>query len=69
MQSRRWSAIESATGVVVGCGINFAANLVVLPWFGFHPSVGDALGIGLVFTAIALVRNYAIRRFFNRRQL
>lgn len=66
MQSRRASLVEASTNVAAGWIINFSANLIVLPWFGLAPTVGDAVGIGLVFTGIALARNYAVRRFFNR---
>lgn len=64
-QTRLHSLIEAITNIVVGFGINFFANLVVLPLFGFKVSAGQAFNIGLVFTAIALVRSYALRRLFN----
>lgn len=66
MQSRRHSFIEATVNVAIGWLINFSLNLIVLPWFGLPVTVTDAVGIGLIFTALALVRNYAIRRFFNR---
>lgn len=64
-QSRWWSLLEANANVVVGFGVNYVANLTVLPWFGFHVRPGQALGIGLVFTAISLVRSYALRRWFE----
>lgn len=66
MQSPKWSALEAGTNVCIGWGINFVCNLIVLPLFGLPVTVHDAIGIGLIFTGIALVRNYAVRRFFNR---
>ena len=71
-QSRWSSFIEAWVNVAIGFGINFAANLLVLPLFGFDIHVGQALGIGLVFTVISVARGYAIRRWFNgwlRKQL
>lgn len=65
MQTRLGSFIEASANITVGFGINFAANLVVLPWFGFPVSTGQALGIGVVFTAISLARSYVLRRWFN----
>lgn len=65
MQSRRWSLIESLAGVVVGFAINWAANLFVLPWFGFAIRPGQAFKMGLVFTGISVARSYALRRVFN----
>jgi hypothetical protein len=64
-QTRLGSFVEAWANIAVGFGINFTANLIVLPWFGFNATAGDAFGIGLVFTAISLVRSYVIRRWFN----
>jgi len=65
MQTKLMSWVEAATNIAVGFGINLTANLTVLPWFGFAVTLGDALGIGLIFTVIALVRSYLLRRVFN----
>lgn len=65
MQSRRWSLIETCATVAIGWIIAFIANMIVLPWFGFAVSPADALGIGAIFTAIAIVRGYLVRRLFN----
>lgn len=66
-QSRIGSLIEAIVNVLIGFGINFTANLIVLPWFGFALTPTDAFGIGLVFTAISIARSYFIRRYFNNR--
>ena len=66
MQSRLMSFIEAWANVFVGYWVSVAANYVVLPWFGFHVSAGQAIGIGVIFTAISLVRSYLLRRWFNR---
>jgi hypothetical protein len=66
MQSRLMSAVEAGFNVAIGYGVSFAANLVVLPLFGYAVTVRDAASIGVVFTAIALVRSYLVRRLFNR---
>ncbi len=65
MQSRLQSLIEAWLNVLIGFGVSLTANLVVLPLFGYPVTVGDAFGIGLVFTAISIVRSYMIRRMFN----
>lgn len=64
-QPRLESFIEAWVNVAIGFGINFTANMLVLPHFGFNVSAGQAFGIGLVFTVISVARSYAIRRFFN----
>ena len=64
-QTRLGSFVEAWANILVGFGVNFTANLIVLPRFGFNVTAGDAFGIGLVFTAISLARSYVIRRWFN----
>lgn len=66
-QSRIGSFIEAWVNVLIGFGINFVANLLVLPHFGFAVTPTDAFGIGLVFTAISVARSYFVRRYFNAR--
>ena len=64
-QTRLGSFAEAWANIAVGFGINFTANLIVLPWFGFKVTPTDAFGIGVVFTAISLARSYVLRRWFN----
>jgi len=66
-QSRLGSLIEAIVNVLIGFGINFAANLYVLPEFGFKVTPRQAFDIGLVFTVISIARSYIIRRWFNKR--
>lgn len=65
MQSRVASAVESVVNVLVGYLVSVAANLLVLPAFGYPVSVGDSFAIGAAFTVISLLRSYIIRRLFN----
>jgi uncharacterized membrane protein (DUF485 family) len=64
-QTRLGSFIEAWGNVLVGFGINYAANLLVLPLFGFEVTMTAALGIGVIFTVISVVRSYVLRRAFN----
>ena len=66
-QTRLGSFVEAWANVAVGFGINWAANMLVLPLFGFHVTGAQAFGMGLVFTVISVARSYAIRRWFNFR--
>lgn len=65
MQTRTGSLVEAIANIVVGFTINWTANMLVLPLFGFHVTAADAFGIGVVFTVISLVRSYVLRRWFN----
>ena len=65
-QSRAHSALESVANVAVGYGVAIATQAAVFPLFGLHASAGQHLAIGAIFTAVSLVRTYALRRVFNR---
>ena len=66
MQSRLMSAIEAIANLVIGYLVSVAANIIVLPTFGYDVTIADSFAIGLAFTAISLVRSYILRRVFNR---
>lgn len=65
-QTRLGSLVEAWTNVAVGLGVSWAANMTVLPWLGFPVTGHQALVMGVIFTAISLVRSYLLRRWFNR---
>lgn len=65
MQTKLGSFAEAWANIAVGFAINFTANMLILPQFGFDVSAGAALGIGVIFTVISLVRSYVLRRWFN----
>jgi hypothetical protein len=65
MQSRRLSLIEAVTNVAVGYVLAVITQIMVFPWFGIHPSLGENLAIGSMFTGISLLRSYALRRLFE----
>ena len=65
MQTKLGSFVEAWANIAVGFGINYCANLLVLPLFGLNVTPSDAFGIGVIFTVISLVRSYILRRWFN----
>ena len=65
-QSRRMSLVEAITNVAVGYALAVVTQIMVFPWFGLHPSLGENLTIGALFTSISLLRSYALRRLFER---
>ncbi|WP_323037697.1 hypothetical protein [Pararhodobacter sp.] len=65
-QSRRMSLIEAITNVAVGYALALATQIVVFPWFGLHPSLGENLAISAIFVGISLLRSYTLRRLFER---
>jgi hypothetical protein len=64
-QTRIGSFIEASANIAVGFGINFTANMLILPHFGFTSlDASKAFGIGCCFTVISLCRSYLLRRGF-----
>ena len=66
-QTRLGSLIEAVMNTAIGFGINFCANLIILPLFGFNVSLAQNFFIGVLYTAISVARSYAVRRWFNAR--
>lgn len=65
-QTRLGSFAEAWANIAIGFAINWTANMVFLPMFGFTTlTAAKAFGIGLVFTGISLARQYVLRRWFN----
>lgn len=67
MQTRLGSFIESWVNIVVGYAVNFTANMLILPLFGFNITFSQNIVLGGLYTVISLIRSYFIRRWFNRR--
>ena len=66
-QTKLGSILEAWANIFIGFGINFAANMIILPLFGFAAlTLGKNFEIGLLYTVISLVRSYYLRRMFNR---
>jgi hypothetical protein len=64
-QTKLGSFAEAWANIAVGFAINFTANMLVLPLFGFAITASKAFGIGIIFTVISLARSYLLRRYFN----
>lgn len=66
-QTKLGSLYEAIANVVIGFAINYFANFLILPLFGFHITPGANFVMGLLYTAVSVVRSYTIRRWFNAR--
>lgn len=66
-QTRLGSLIETIINTVIGFAINYCANLLILPLFGFHITPANNFLMGLLYTGISVARSYTIRRWFNAR--
>jgi len=63
-QPRHKSIIETAADVGIGfCGAMLLTHFV-LPIWGYEPTLRADFEITMTYTVWALVRKYAVRRFF-----
>jgi hypothetical protein len=65
-QSKKHSALESATNVIVGLFVSIVAQMILYPVLGIPVSFNQNLIITLVFFVLSFVRGYVIRRIFNK---
>jgi hypothetical protein len=67
-QSRLSSLYEALINIAIGYSVNFFANLVLLPIY-FHIEVDliTNLLVGIPYTLVSIMRQYAIRRWFNNK--
>jgi membrane protein implicated in regulation of membrane protease activity len=63
-QSRTMSVVETVTQNVIGFVIAMAVQALVLPYWGFHPTLAENFWITFIFMAISVIRSYIFRRFF-----
>jgi hypothetical protein len=66
-QTRLGSLIEVSINIFIGFWINFVANLVILPMFGLHVTIGDNFLIGFLYTFVSVARSYIVRRWFEKK--
>jgi len=65
-QTKVGSLVEAWANIAVGFTINYCANLLILPLFGFHTlTAAKNFEIGLLYTLISLARSFVLRRWFN----
>lgn len=65
MQTKLGSFAESWANIAVGFSVNYIANLLIFPLFGFHITLEANFVMGAIYTAISLARSYTLRRWFN----
>ena len=64
-QTRLESLAEVCLNVAIGWLVALATQLIVFPLYDIHVTLGEQLGISVVFTAVSIIRGYVIRRWFN----
>lgn len=64
-QSRGISFLKSTIGTAVGFAVALAANALVLPWFGYTPTLVENFLLTSIYTVISVVRGYVLERAFE----
>lgn len=67
-QTPRGAIIEAWLNIAVGFSVNFVANIFLLPLVGASFTNAENFWLGWIYTAVSIVRSYAIRRTFNKLQ-
>ncbi len=65
MQTRKQSLVESIVHITVGFLTRFLVQVTLFPMLGIVLPATENLMIAGAFTAVSLLRTYAIRRAFN----
>ncbi len=66
-QTRRQSIIEAWINILIGLTVNFFLNFLFLPLLGAQLTVFENVMLGCSYTAVSIVRQYTIRRWFAGR--
>ena len=65
-QKKLHSITESIINVIIGFGINFMANMLIFPLFGWAINIKQNITLGIIYTIISICRSYFLRRIFNK---
>jgi len=66
MQSKKYSALEAVTNVIVGYMVAVVSQMVLYPFFNIETTTSQNMVLAGWFTIISLVRSYILRRVFNK---
>jgi hypothetical protein len=66
-QSKKHSALESVTNVVVGLVVSILTQMILFPALNIPVTFNQNLVITFVFFVLSFVRGYIIRRIFNNK--
>ncbi len=65
-QSKKNSFIEACVNTAIGFIITLACSFFIYPLCGVNISVSSMSGVTACFTIVSIVRQYIIRRYFNK---
>jgi len=69
MQTKKQSFFESLANVTVGFFITIISLHIIFPMLGIENHSGKNILITIYLTILSILRNYVLRRYFNKKQL
>ncbi len=66
-QTKIQSLIESITHTIIGLGTSIVIQLILYPLLSIPVSFGQNIIITIVFFAVSIIRQYIVRRIFNKK--
>jgi len=67
MQTKKQSLIESLFNVAVGFVVTMVSLHIIFPVLGIENNSGKNIIITIYLTVLSILRNYFIRRYFNKK--
>lgn len=67
-QTRRESFVEAATNTTIAAYVALAGQLLIYPLYDIDITIWSNIQLTTIFTVLSVLRNYLVRRFFNKRQ-
>lgn len=61
----RLAITEAWMNIVIGFAVNYSSNFLLLPLVGASFTAAENFFLGWIYTAISILRQYAIRRWFQ----
>lgn len=66
LQSKFQSVCETGVQIGIGFGIAVVTGMVAYPIFHYKVPLSENMGITAIFTVTSIIRQYFVRRLFNR---
>ena len=66
-QSKKQSFIEANINTLTGFIVSYITLIALNNFYQMNLSMFDSLEITMIFTVSSIIRNYLIRRYFNKR--
>lgn len=66
-QTRLASLYEVMISTAIGLVVSVALGLVIYPLYGYPVKVIDNIQFTVIWTVASIIRQYVVRRWFNRR--